>query len=283
MRALLSLLIFASGCAGPLASLKVERPLTLESARFTIRSDGTVDADVHRIEHALSEAPAGLAPWGGLETPVTVFVVSDHRALERAVHRPGYAWLRAWARLEDVVVQAPSTWTTNAAVIDELLLHELTHCLLFQRTGTPESWRSKQIPLWFREGMAVWTAKQQGLYPTLEDTAQWAEKNPALDVFEDGEALSAEHYLEVYGFALHAFTFLERRYGAVQLGALMGQMKAGADFATGFEQAMGTTLARFQRDFLNYLHLRAFRGTGRSAPLLRPNLHELIEKRRPGA
>lgn len=278
------LLVFwlLAGCVGPLGSLRVEKPLTVDSARFSIRSDGRTD--VTPIEHALAEAPAGLAKWGGLEAPVTVYVVGTHDDLEAAVHRRGFGWLRAWARYDDVVFQAPSTWTTNAEVVDELVLHELTHCLLFQRTGTADTWKEKKIPLWFREGMAVVTARQQRLYPSLEDAAHWVETHPESDVFLDGDALSADHYLEVYGFSLHAFTFLERRYGSAKLMKLFSLMREGADFTTGFAAAMGTPLENFQRDFSSYLRLRAFRGTGRTIPANRLDLRRLIESReRPGS
>ncbi len=282
MKRAIVLLAFVSGCAGPLGALRVERPLALENARFTIKSDGTIDPDVQRIERALEKTPAGLERWGGIDAPVTVYLVNTHDDLESAVRKRGYGWLRAWSRYDDVIFQAPSTWTSSDEVVDELVLHELTHCLLFQRSGTATTWREKKIPLWFREGMAVVTAKQQRLYPSLEDAAHWVEQNPDHNIFVEGEALSEAHYLEVYGFSLHAFTFLERRYGAPHTIALMVAMHAGADFPTAFQQAMGTTLELFQGDFFNYLRYRAFRGSGRTLPLLRPNVRELLEKRHLG-
>lgn len=282
MRWLLSLLL-VTGCAGPLGALRAEKPVTVDQMRFTLRSDGHIDPDVNRIETAVKLAPEGLRRWGGLELPVTVYVVSSHDDLESAVRRHGYGWLRAWSRYDDVIFQAPSTWTTSAEVIDELVLHELTHCLLFQRSGTADTWLEKKIPLWFREGMAVVTAKQQLHYPSLEDAAHWSEQNPELNVFRDGEALSVEHYPEVYGFSLHAFTFLERRYGSERLMQLMAAMRAGADFPTSFGQAIGAPLEVFERDFINYLHLRAFRGTGRTLNH-RFDLQRLLDdrKRHPG-
>lgn len=254
------------GCVGPLGSLRIETPFQVGPQRFTLKSDEQGAADSARIQSAIGKAIPGLSRWGGLQEPVTVFIVNTHDDLESAVHRHGYPWLRAWGRYDEVIFQAPSTWTRRGELVDQLVLHELTHCLLFQRAGTRETWLEKKIPLWFREGMAVANAGQENLYPSLEDSALWLQRNPNLDAFRDGEALSAEQSAEIYGIAVHAFIFLEHRYGAEQLEALITTMHDGKDFESAFAQALGLPVALFQRDFENYLRLRAFRGTGRTQP-----------------
>ncbi len=271
-------LALLTGCVGPLAQLTKTKSV---GAQYLVRSDGFIDPDVVRVENALAKTAAGLERWGGLEEPVTVFVVSSHEALERAVNRSGFDWLRAWARFDDVIFQAPSTWTTNEEALEQLVLHEVTHCLLFQKAGTRETWVKKQIPLWFREGMAIVTARQQRLYPSLEDTTAWITQNPELNVFTDGEALSEQYYQPVYGFALHAFMFLEQRFGAERLLQFMATMKAGADFTTGFEASLGMPLDRFEKDFLVFLKLRGFRGAGRKVPTERPDVQEMMRLRLP--
>ena len=268
------LVLLGLGCAGPLGALRVEK--SLDSGRFTLRSEEKSAADAQRIERAIGKASAGLGRWGGLKEPVTVFIVSSHDDLEAAVHRRGYAWLRAWGRYDDVIFQAPSTWTTKDEPVEQLVLHELTHCLLFQRSGTRTTWLEKKIPLWFREGMAVSTAGQASLYPSLEDSALWLQRNPGVDAFRDGETLSADQSAEMYGLALHAFDFLERRYGKERIEALMATMRGSADFEAAFAQAIGVPVERFQKDFENFLRLRAFRGAGRGGHS-RPDLRRLIE------
>lgn len=256
-------LLVLAGCAGPLGALRVETPLTISGQRFTLKSDERSAADRQAIESALQKATPGLARWGGLEVPVTVYLLASHDDLETAVHRRGFGWLRAWARYDDVIFQAPSTWTTSQSVVEQLVLHELTHCLLFQRSGTRETWLEKQIPLWFREGMAISTAGQAPLYPSLEDSALWLVRNPTLDAFRDGETLSQGQSVEIYGIALHAFNFLERRYGTDRVQGLMTTMRKGSDFETAFDKTIGVPVVRFQKDFQNYLRLRAFRGIRR--------------------
>lgn len=256
-------LFFLVGCAGPLGALRVTSPLKAGAQTFTLRSSTRSAADTHRIESAITKATPGLQRWGGLMEPVTVYIVDSHDDLETAVRRHGFTWLRAWGRYDDVIFQAPSTWTTTDELVDQLVLHELTHCLLFQRSGSRDTWYLKQIPLWFREGMAISSAGQAKLYPSLEDSARWLQQNPTLDAFRDGEALSEAQSTDVYGLALHAFEFLLRHYGEAHVNALMRTMRDGSDFEAAFEQVVGISVARFQKDFENYLRLRAFRGGGR--------------------
>jgi hypothetical protein len=231
-------------------------PLDLGRSRFELRSNGEQPDDVKRLKAALAAAEPQLGMWGGLETPVTVYVMRDHDDLEVAVRRIGYGWLRAWARYDDVLVQAPSTWGARDAELVELLLHELTHCVLFQRSGTRDDWHRRDIPLWFREGMAVWTAKQGRLYPSLGDIATWRRRNPGRDVFRDGERLSVEFYAQVYGYSLHAFSFFLRRFGEERVVELLAAMKAGARFAEAFAATTGLTTRQFERDFEAFLNER---------------------------
>jgi hypothetical protein len=152
---------------------------------------------------------------------------------------------------------------------------------MFQHSAGPDSWNHRRIPLWFREGMAIWTAKQGGQYPTLEDTANWVQQHPELGVFRDGERLSRDFAGPVYGLSLHAFSFLVRRYGQSAIVSLMASMKGGATFPEAFRATVGIDAKSFQQDFETYLELRGFRGWAK--PVGRPpkRLDELLRSRPP--
>jgi len=135
-----------------LSKLVVARPV---SDRYELRSDGQHPADAARIEAAVKAAHEGLAKWGGVPEPVTIYLVGTHRDLERAVGLSGYDWLRAWTRRDNIIFQAPSTWDASDEALNQLMLHELTHSILFQRSGGATSWLIKNIPLWFREGQGI--------------------------------------------------------------------------------------------------------------------------------
>lgn len=251
----------AGACAVPLTTLKAQTLVVTEQAQFTLRSATGGGADVEQVRAALQKAPDGLARWGGLAHPVTVNLLASRSDLEAVVRRD-YRWLRAWARFDDVMILAPSTWAARDDELDQLVLHELTHCLLFQRTGTREDWAERDIPLWFREGMALWTAKESGRLPTLEDSARWLASHPGADLFADGESLAPDHFEAIYGLSHHAFAFLVQRYGAERVNALLAAMQRGHAFDAAFNEAFGFDARAFQRDFTRWLQWRGFRGWG---------------------
>ncbi|MDX2009016.1 MAG: hypothetical protein SFW67_02440 [Myxococcaceae bacterium] len=255
-------LVLASGCVTPLAALSRTSTVTPGTARFELNSLPTAVEDEARVRGALERVTPQLQRWGGLPVTVTVRIAPTHDELERAVNRRGYDWLRAWARYDDLIIQSPGTWAGTDRDVDELVLHELTHCLLFQQSGTARDWASKQIPLWFREGMATVTAEQGRGLPSLEDLASWLDRHADLDVFGDAERLSREAYGPIYGLSFHAMRFLLKRLGEPSVTGTMLAMKAGLGFDAAFARATGFTPAQFQTDFLNYLKLRGFRGFG---------------------
>lgn len=268
---LLLLSLGAFGCVTPLSSLTRVSTVSTTSARFELKTEPTATEDEARVRGALERSVAKLERWGSLAVAVTVRIAPTHLELERAVGRRGYDWLRAWARYDDLIVQSPGSWAGTDRDVDELIVHELTHCLLFQRSGTSKNWDSKQIPLWFREGMATVTADQGLRFPSLEDLADWLQRNPELDVFGDAEHLSKEAYGQIYGTSFHAMRFLLKRTGDKAIVDMMAAMQQGDDFEGAFTRASGTTPKRFEADFLNYLRFRGFRGFGlKVRPRLRP-------------
>lgn len=219
-----------------------------------------------QLEAAIQAASPRLAEWGGLVEPVNVFIMPTHEALEDAVNRRGYDWLRAWARYDEIFLQSPRTWSvfrTSQSDIDELMLHELTHTVMYQQASDRMQWSRKGIPLWFREGMASWTARQGYRWPTLEDLARYYERAPDSDPVGLPEPLYQSQSKIVYGAAHHAFTFLVNRYGTAQVRGVLTQMRQGHDFRKAFVEALGLSPEAFVNDFKRYVQLRGFKGSRR--------------------
>jgi hypothetical protein len=232
--------------------------------------------------------------------PITITVHPSHAALEAAARRPGYDWLRAWARYGSIELQSPASWgllgASDAQVI-ELLTHELTHCVMYQRAATEWTWSLKGIPLWFREGMASVTAGQGARRGTLEDLWRFYEQGLAVegagggesgrgaararvasgqraegDPLGDPEPLYLERSDVIYGAAHHAFLFLLERYGEERVREALERMRAGASFSHAFEGSMGLSEAEFEADFRRYVLWRGWQrgeAPGSSAPQAR--------------
>jgi hypothetical protein len=130
---------------------------------------------------------------------------------------------------------------------------------MYQTSATRTSWRRKEIPPWFREGMASVTADQGYRWPSLEDLARHVEAHPEQDLLVRPEDLMRTQNARIYGAAHHAFAFLARRYGDEKIRELMAGMSAGAVFPDAFEAALGISAADFIADFQRYVRLRGFR------------------------
>lgn len=63
------------------------------------------------IESAVSYGLAKASRWGGLDRPIRVVVLPDHDALEAAVDKRGYGWIRAWATESGISLESPCSWT----------------------------------------------------------------------------------------------------------------------------------------------------------------------------
>jgi hypothetical protein len=251
------------GCASPIANLVASRDVATPAGVFSVHFTPGADADQTTVARAIERSAPKLARWGALKEPVAIWLLPTHRDLERASRRWGYDWLRAWAQYDDVLLQSPSSWGANDAALSELLAHELTHCLMYQRAGTPEDWPKKDIPLWFREGMATWTAEQSHRWLSLEDLARVYEEGSDADPIALAEALYQSKSAAVYSAAHYAFTFLVRRYGEGGVERILGAMAAGRLFPDAFRTAIGIDAAAFVAEFRRYVVWRAFRGDGR--------------------
>jgi hypothetical protein len=268
------LVLLLVGCAGPLATVTQRAELPLRAGVFRVHY-GALDGPGHQqVLGALARVGPELSSWGALEAPVEVWLVPSHDGLEALVHRFGYDWLRAWARYDEVLLQAPRSWTISGATdgeLDELLLHELTHCAMYQRVGSKADFavKDRSIPLWFREGMASVTAHQGVRWGTLEDLSRALVRTDGLDPVLTPELLYRSESRPVYAAAHHAFAFLLRRYGHAQVEAVLDGMKRGALFPAAFERTIGLSEPRFLAEFRRYVAWRGFRRPG--TPLRPPS------------
>ncbi|MFP2934538.1 hypothetical protein ACLESO_57415, partial [Pyxidicoccus sp. 3LG] len=216
-----------------------------------------------QVKLAVERALPRLARWGTFDDSVTIVVHPNHAALERAANRQGYDFLRAWARYEQIELQSPRTWSmlgASQSQVDELLLHELTHSLMYQVASDRLAWTRKRIPLWFREGMASYTAEQGYRVSSLDDLERFWRNQPRADPLSEADTLYQGSSDIVYGAAHHAFTFLVRRYGEPTVRGVLHAMSRGPDFPEAFAEAVGVRPEAFLQDFRRYVQWRGFKG-----------------------
>jgi hypothetical protein len=285
--ALLLPLLLAAACAVRIPAGAEQRSelVKVGDARVRIVYLAGDEVAARQVTAGVRAAVPRTARWGGLEAPITITIHPTHEALEQAVHRTGFAWLRAWARWDTIDLQSPPTWRLFGAsdeAVAELLAHELTHCAMYQHAAADQwSWSYKGIPLWFREGMASLTAEQGYRRGGPEDLWRFYEQGIAGagggdsgpgsrarlaegrgnegDPLADPEPLYQERSEVVYGAAHHAFVFLLQRYGEARVIRLLERMRAGATFTVAFQDVMGLTETEYLDDFRRYLVLQGWR------------------------
>lgn len=286
--AVLLLAVITSGCAPRVAGPPVPRELGVETrgARFRILYSPEDAGAAEQVARALDVAVARTDRWGGILAPVTIAIHPTHERLEAAVRRPGFDWLRAWARYSRIDLQSPRTWRifgASDAEVAELVTHELAHCVMYQQSATEFTWSFLGEPLWFREGLASVTAEQGYRRGTLEDLwrfygaggavaesgspdaeaggAAGAEAGGAAgaDPIANPEALYQRRSDIVYDASHHAFRFLLQRYGEARVRSVLALMAQGRDFGDAFFEAIGIGEADFAADFRRYVVLQGWR------------------------
>jgi hypothetical protein len=280
-------LALAAGCAHrqPGSDAPRTEEVRVGEARFRLTYRGRDAAAAAQVARGLERAVPAVARWGGLAAPVTITIHPSHEAIDAAVGQKGFEWLRAWARYDTIELQSPATWGLFGGgdkAVAELLAHELTHCVMYQRGAGEWSWSYKGIPPWFSEGMASVTAGQG--YKRADAGALWrfyedrlpTGADPAAAIgararaaqgrtVEEGDPLAnpgplfRDHYDAVYGAAHRAFEFLLARYGEARVRLLLERMQGGRVFADAFQEAFGLSERAFTDDFRRYLVLQGWR------------------------
>jgi len=108
----LLLLALAAGCAPRLSGEAGphREAVHVGAARVVLVSWPEDARAARQVARAVASALPRTARWGGLDAPVTITIHPTHAGLEAAARRPGYDWLRAWARHGTIDLQSPSTW-----------------------------------------------------------------------------------------------------------------------------------------------------------------------------
>jgi hypothetical protein len=287
-RAALVLLLSLAACAHRQTGAGEIRTseLAVGEVRFRVRWLPVDDGAARQVQRILERAAPRVQRWGALQQPITITIHPSHEALEDAVQRPGYAWLKAWAKYDTIDLQSPRTWRwlgVSDEKLEELLTHELTHCAIYQLAGNDLTWMFKEIPRWFSEGIATFTAEQGYRFPGVEQLWQFYERAlPAGAAFGEPSGGAAPHgahtpvaiygdpivdsdpiYQDqsdiVYGAAFHAADFLIRRYGEDRVHAVLENMGKGLRFPAAFREAIGITDAEFAADFRRYVVWQGWR------------------------
>jgi hypothetical protein len=267
---LLVLLLFtgAQGCAVCLPSIfyDLKHPMThrvadLPVTLYYVEADGPV---VPAVEAAVREGLRKASRWGILAKPVTITIYPNHLELEKAVHRRGYPWLKAWATEEGIALQSPRSWPLlKEEHLLQLMAHELTHVVHYQTAGITGLRGQRRDPFWFGEGLASCTAGQDARRydrRTLLRKLRW---HPDFDpLAPTPEDIRVRHKL-AYSSAHHLVRYLIDAYGDQAIRDLLARIAEEGSFRKAFERTFGISPDGFRERWHQWLELA---GGARRAP-----------------
>jgi hypothetical protein len=254
------LFLIAQGCAGWLAPPSLERisRYPLPNQPITVCYQSSDASVLPLIEESVSAALPRATLWGKLRLPVTIIVYPNHGALEQAVHKQGYRWLRAWTTEQTIHLQSPRSWLLlNRKRFFELMTHEFTHVVHYQTARLKASRSGRNDPLWFREGLASFTARQGYRRYSRTQLLRELHTHPAFDPLSPtADEIQGEQKL-VYSAAHSLVSYLIQKYGEERIRKVLHAIADGNSFAKSFEMTYSMTMRQMQEDWERWLGLAA--------------------------
>ncbi|MCB9638720.1 MAG: hypothetical protein H6727_07415 [Myxococcales bacterium] len=190
--------------------------------------------------------------WSTLESPLHMRLFPTHRSLEEAIQLK-LSWVRAWARYDSVWLQSPRTWKRKFFQwpLTELLTHELNHVAMFQLCCSRKNWEKRYIPLWFREGMASVTARQEYLRLSIERLRSFFATVHGKSVWRNLESVDALRFYqnELYSLGHWMFLDLQDRLKVEGVRKILLGMRGGLSFQKSFQKQVGMSVPAFLQDF----------------------------------
>lgn len=201
--------------------------------------------------------PRGAAPFPGLPddilrrgADVSVLLARDEATFTRWTDGRAPEWGAgvAFPSRELIVLPAYAPRAPSARELRRTLRHELAHVALQRHLG------SAQVPRWFTEGYATWTADQ------LDTEADWllrvaflTDRAPPLDSLELLWPRASTDARIAYLLSASAVRYLYAHGGEPPLTAMLERWRAGASLDDAMRASYQFTLGRFERDWSKHV------------------------------
>lgn len=201
--------------------------------------------------------PLGAGPFPGLPddifrrgAEVSVLLAKDEATFTRWTGGRAPEWGAgvAFPSRDLIVLPAYSPRAPSARELRRTLRHELAHVALQRHLG------SAQVPRWFTEGYATWTAGQ------LDTEADWllrvaflTDRAPPLDSLELLWPRASTDARIAYLLSASAVRYLYGHGGEPPFTAMLERWQAGASLDDAMRASYRFTLGRFERDWSKHV------------------------------
>ena len=190
--------------------------------------------------------------------PIEIVVTADARGYDQSLEPGLPTWGVAFAVLEEQRILVDVDKATRAYnSLEEVVPHELSHLLLFQRVPRV------RFPIWFLEGLAQWQAREWSMVDGWQlATSVWNGTAPRLRDMTYSYPAEESRAQGAYRVSYAAFTELFSAGGFERLPAFLSEVDRQRSFDTAFLDFWGFSLsdygAYFQDDLERRYHSKLF-------------------------
>ncbi len=204
--------------------------------------------DICRAEIPRIAAELGLAHI----TPIDIVVTSDARGYDRTLEEGLPTWGVAFAVLEEQRILVDVNKATRAYnSLEEVVPHELSHLLLYQRVPRV------RFPIWFLEGLAQWQAREWSMMDGWQlATSVWNGSAPPLRDMTYSYPAEESRAQGAYRVSYAAFRELFTAGGFERLPAFLAEVDRRRNFEGAFQDFWGFSLADYGAYFQDDLERR---------------------------
>ncbi len=226
---------------------------TVDGVRLVVRYERGEDRDARDVQRVLPVAVARARRWGPLES-ATIVVHRSDESFRAATGETGRSALRAWTIYDQVHVRSPNAWGLLGAgerEVQDVLAHELVHCVANQRIGDRDAWARRPLPFWFREGMGIDVPDDQvdrAIRARLRTFESRRTPPTGESALARAGALLPEYPDLAYATAYVAFRELLGHGGDAVVGRILDGVREGAPFAESFAAAAGLPVEAFDAE-----------------------------------
>lgn len=212
--------------------LRIDAPPGLSAEKSRLESfEGRRLADVVRLIGLRNPGP-----------PIHIELASDTSDWARSVPK----WTAGFARQDSVVIFPSRSPTYPDNTLDDVVLHEVAHALIWRASS------GRPIPRWFNEGLAMaaergWKLRDQTqLFIQLVSGTRLSLHE--LDrLFEGGQTDQTRAYLLSRALVQNLLT----KHGDAVGARILEQVRMGASFETAFRDVAGQSTAAAETEFWN--------------------------------
>ena len=215
---------------------------------FVFHYPAILEADARQIDASGHRVLPGMAEDLGVSLPPRIDVYILPAAADAPTRRDAPDWAAGYVPYGSttVVIVRNRLGSYPSWEINGVFVHELTHVLIHTALAD----RSRELPRWFGEGLAMLQSRRWGFRDAIAlSTSLISGTDLPLEKissgFPEGRRAAQGAYAESFSFLSH----LIRKFGEDTPRRILAEIGAGKDFFSAFQSVTGRRIASVEEDW----------------------------------